>query len=189
MNSTATTAPNGSPASPWGLRLLTLGVSLGVLALLALLVWGLGRRSATVGAVPTPLRAAPQFTLGLYDRGSFSLEGARGQAVVVNFWASWCIPCEDEAPALQAASIAYRGRVQLVGVDVQDTEADARRFLQRFGVTYPNGPDRTGSISIDYGMSGVPETFFIRADGRIQRKWAGPLMPAQIETFVKELLT
>lgn len=168
---------------------MTLGVSLAVLALLVLLVWGLGRRAAAIGAVPTPLRAAPHFTLERFDGGSFSLESAGGLPVVVNFWASWCIPCEDEALALQAASTAFAGKVQFVGVDVQDTEVDGRRFLQRFGVTYPNGPDKNGSISIDYGMAGVPETFFIRADGRIQRKWAGPLAPAQIEAFVQELLT
>ena len=171
------------------MRLTALGIAVAVLALLALLVWGMGRRTATVGAVATPLRAAPEFSLPLYDLGHFALSEVRGHPVVVNFWASWCIPCEDEAPVLEAAARAYDGRVRFVGLDVQDTEQEGRRFIQRFGVTYPNGLDRTGAISIDYGMTGVPETFFIRTDGLIQRKWAGPVRPDQLEQFIQELLS
>lgn len=176
------------PVSLWAPRLLTLAVSLAVFALLALLVWGLGRRATNVGLTSTPLRDAPSFTLELLNGGSFSLAQVRGQPVIVNFWASWCIPCEDEAQVLQATSVQYRGRVQFVGVDVQDSEPDAQRFLSRFGVNYPNGRDRNGSISIDYGMAGVPETYFIQSDGRIRRKWAGPLNATQLHTFVQELL-
>lgn len=169
-------------------RILTLSVSLAVLALLALFVWGMGRRGATVGSVATPLREAPSFQLQLFDKSHFSLDAHRGTPVVVNFWASWCIPCEDEAPVLEATANRYRGRVQFIGVDVQDTDADAQRFLRRHGVTYPNGRDVSGAISIAYGMSGVPETYFIRPDGRIQRKWAGPLNASQLEGFIGEIL-
>jgi cytochrome c biogenesis protein CcmG, thiol:disulfide interchange protein DsbE len=182
----ALTVPNR--ADPRGARLLTLGITLLILALLALFVWGMGRRGATVGSVPTPLREAPAFQLTLFDKGSFSLDQARGAPVVVNFWASWCIPCEDEAPVLQSASRRFFGRAQFVGVDVQDTDIDAQRFLRQMGVTYANGRDESGKISIDYGMSGVPETYFIRADGRIQRKWAGPLTATQLESFMTEIL-
>jgi cytochrome c biogenesis protein CcmG/thiol:disulfide interchange protein DsbE len=89
---------------------------------------------------------------------------------------------------LQSAATRYQDAVRFVGVDVQDTDAEAQRFLQRFGVSYPNGRDTSGAISIDYGMSGVPETYFIRADGQIQRKWAGPLTSAQLESFLTEVL-
>jgi cytochrome c biogenesis protein CcmG, thiol:disulfide interchange protein DsbE len=139
--------------------------------------------------VPTPLREAPGFRLTLFDQRQFSLDQAKGMPVIVNFWASWCIPCEDEATVLQSASVRNDNRIQFVGVDVQDTDSDAQRFLRRFGVTYPNGRDIDGTISIDYGMSGVPETYFIRADGRIQRKWAGPLTSAQLERFMAEVLS
>jgi cytochrome c biogenesis protein CcmG/thiol:disulfide interchange protein DsbE len=107
----------------------------------------------------------------------------RGTPVLVNFWASWCIPCEDEAPALEAAWNRYRDRVQFLGIDVQDSDTEALRFLRTFGVSYPNGRDVSGSISV-----GVPETYFIRSDGTIQRKWAGPLNASQIESFLTEIL-
>jgi cytochrome c biogenesis protein CcmG, thiol:disulfide interchange protein DsbE len=149
----------------------------------------MGRRGATVGSVPTPLREAPGFQLTLFDQRQFSLDQAKGMPHIVNFWASWCIPCEDEAPVLQSASVRNANRIQFVGVDVQDTDIDAQRFLRKFGVTYPNGRDMNGTISIDYGMSGVPETYFIRADGRIQRKWAGPLTSEQLESFIAEVLS
>jgi cytochrome c biogenesis protein CcmG, thiol:disulfide interchange protein DsbE len=178
-----------SRTDPRGARLLTLGVALVVLALLGLFVWGMGRRGATIGSVSTPLRQAPAFQLPLFDGRTFDLNEALGKPVVVNFWASWCIPCEDEAPVLQSAATQYQNRIQFVGVDVQDTDADAQRFLRRFGVSYPNGRDASGAISIDYGMSGVPETYFIRADGQIQRKWAGPLSSVQLESFLTEVLT
>jgi cytochrome c biogenesis protein CcmG/thiol:disulfide interchange protein DsbE len=108
--------------------------------------------------------------------------------VVVNFWASWCIPCEDEAPVLEQLSRRYSGRVAFVGVDVQDSDNDARAFLARYGISYPNGPDSGGAISIDYGMSGVPETYFVGPDQRIARKWAGPLDETRLTSFVEDLL-
>lgn len=183
-------AVDTSTSSPWLARIFTLGLVLGVLALLALFVWGLGRRAATnVGIVSTSLREAPIFQLDLFDGTSTSLETLGGTPVLLNFWASWCIPCEDEAPALESAAQRYRGKVQFIGVDVQDAEPEARQFLRRYGVTYANGPDRTGSISIDYGMAGVPETYFIQADGHVRRKWAGPLSSAQLDQYLTEIST
>jgi len=174
--------------SPWLARVFTLGLVLGVLALLTLFVWGLGRRSASsVGVVSTSLREAPSFQLDLFDGTRLSSESLQGSPAVLNFWASWCIPCEDEAPALESAAQRYRGKVRFVGIDVQDAEPEARQFLRRYGVTYANGQDRTGSISIDFGMAGVPETYFIQADGRIRRKWAGPLNSAQLDQFLAEI--
>jgi cytochrome c biogenesis protein CcmG/thiol:disulfide interchange protein DsbE len=161
-------------------------------ALLGLFVWGLGRRG-TVGPVSITTRPAPEFELVLFDQqsgagGRWRLSDQLDRPVVVNFWASWCIPCEDEAPVLEQAARRYRDRVAFVGVDVQDSDDNARAFLRRFGVTYPNGPDPGGEISIDYGMSGVPETYFISGDRKIVRKWAGPLDEARLTAFVEELL-
>jgi cytochrome c biogenesis protein CcmG/thiol:disulfide interchange protein DsbE len=161
-----------------------------MIALLALMVWGIGRQAAgTVGNVAVATRPARTFTLRLFDGGSFELAATRGRPVLVNFWASWCVPCEDEAATLERASRAYRDRVTFVGVDVQDTDASAREFLRRFGVTYPNGPDPGGTISVDYGMSGVPETYFLDRDGRVVRKWQGPLDDQRLRSFLDELLT
>jgi cytochrome c biogenesis protein CcmG/thiol:disulfide interchange protein DsbE len=166
---------------------------LAVLALLGLFVWGLGRRG-TVGQVPVATRPAPDFELVLFGQagsqnGSWRLSSLAGKPVVVNFWASWCLPCEDEAAVLESVARRYRDQVTFVGVDVQDTEQNARGFLQRYQVSYANGPDPSGEVSIAYGMSGVPETYFIGRDQMIIRKWAGPLDEPKLVQFLDELLS
>ena len=180
--------------SPWAPRLAALAVGLGVAALLALLVWGLGRRGS-VGQVPVAVRPAPDFELGLFSQPDGLPEASRwrlsalpDQPAVINFWASWCLPCEDEAPVLERVARRYRDRAAFIGVDVQDNETNARAFLQRFRVSYPNGPDSDGEISIAYGMSGVPETYFVSRDRQIVRKWAGPLDEARLVAFLDDLL-
>ncbi|MCC7104480.1 MAG: TlpA family protein disulfide reductase [Chloroflexi bacterium] len=191
---TSTPTAVAPPANPWIPRLTALGVALGVIALLWLLVWGLGKRAqGTVGLTPSTLRSAPPFSVALFDlpagRGqTFTLSDQLGKPVLVNFWASWCVPCEDEAPALGRAWQRYRDRVAFIGVDVQDTDQAAQAFIARLGVAYPNGMDRSGEISIAYGMTGVPESYFITPTGQIARKWAGPLNDAQLGQFLDELL-
>src|SRR4051794_1785867 len=110
-----------SATSPWAPRLAALLVGLGVVALLALFVWSLGNR-AGVGGVPVATRPAPDLSLTLFARpgvaaAPWRLADQTGQVVLINFWASWCIPCEEEAPALEAAAQRYRGRVSFLGVD------------------------------------------------------------------------
>lgn len=170
-------------------RLVALIVGVAMLALLALMIWGIGRQAAgSVGQVPVVARPAPSFSIQLFEGGTFDLSAMRGMPVFVNFWASWCIPCEEEAPTLERASRAYRDRVAFIGVDVQDTDAGAREFVRRFGVSYPNGPDPSGAISVEYGMSGVPESYFVDRDGKIVRKWQGPLDDQRLRGFLDELL-
>jgi cytochrome c biogenesis protein CcmG/thiol:disulfide interchange protein DsbE len=189
LSSQVVAAPN-----PWAARIAALIVGAGVIALLALFVWGLGRRGS-VGPVPIAAREAPDFEIVLFGQpGSLSqsdpwrLSAVPNQPVVVNFWASWCLPCEDEAPVLERVARHYQGRVAFVGVDVQDTDANARAFLERYKITFANGPDPGGDISIAYGMSGVPESYFITPDRRIVRKWAGPLDEGRLVSYVEELL-
>lgn len=179
-------------ANPWAPRFAALVVGLGVAMLLALFFWGINQRGS-VGQVSVATRPAPDFSLTLFGQpgspsGLWRLADHGGRPVVVNFWASWCIPCEDEAPLIEAVARRYQARVSFIGVDVLDTEANARGFLNRFGVTYPNGADPSGEVSIAYGMSGVPETYFIGLDGRIARKWAGPLDEARLTSFLEDLL-
>ena len=181
-----------SASSPWAPRAAALTVGLVVVLLLGLFVWGLGRRG-TVGQVPVSARPAPDFEIALFGQpgsaaGSWKLSAQPARPVVVNFWASWCLPCEDEAPVLERVARRYADRVAFVGIDVQDSDGPARAFLSRYAVTYPNGPDPSGQISVDYGMSGVPESYFITRDRRIVRKWAGPLDEARLVAFVEELL-
>lgn len=160
-------------------------VAFGVAAALLALFWfGLGRDPR---AIPSPLvgKAAPGFSLQLFDGRTVALSQFRGRPVVVNFWASWCKPCIYEAPLLQAAWERYRGRgFVLVGVNVQDTEPAARAFMQRFGFTFLNGPDRSGAIGIDYGVYGLPETFFIKPDGTILYKHIGQISE---ETLIEKI--
>jgi cytochrome c biogenesis protein CcmG/thiol:disulfide interchange protein DsbE len=140
-------------------------------------------------AAVRPGRQASPFNIKLFSDESFSLAEQRGKPVVVNFWASWCPPCREEAPALERAWKTYQTRgVAFVGIDVWDNETDARGFIKEFELTYPNGQDVTGEIAIEYGLTGVPETWFINKEGRMVRRWLGPMTDRQIASFIEEAL-
>jgi cytochrome c biogenesis protein CcmG/thiol:disulfide interchange protein DsbE len=129
-------------------------------------------------AIPTPLtgRPAPDFSLSLFDGRVVRLSDFQGKVVFLNFWASWCPPCRDEAPLLEQAWRGHKDQdIVFLGVDIQDTEEAARRFLREFAISYMNGRDPTGRIAIDYGVYGIPETFFINRQGRITYKHIGAL--------------
>ncbi|MGL6278917.1 MAG: TlpA family protein disulfide reductase [Gaiella sp.] len=145
----------------------------GVVALLGLLVWKVavgdeGGAADRLAAGETV--AAPDFTLERLDGdgGTLTLSELKGKAVVVNFWASWCIPCKDEAPVLQETWKRYRDQgLVVLGVDAQDFREDARRFVKRFGLTYPMVYDGKGSTLGKWGVTGFPETFFVDRDGNL----------------------
>ena len=155
-----------------------------VVALLGLLVWKVAKGSDNEvtgalqeGGTPT----APVFSLERLDgEGELALDSLRGKAVVLNFWASWCGPCRDEMPLLEAGWKRWQDReVAFVGIDVRDLRSDARDFLERFGVTYPNVYDGKGSMVGRYGVTGYPETYFIDARGRVVYRIAGAVADAQ----------
>jgi cytochrome c biogenesis protein CcmG/thiol:disulfide interchange protein DsbE len=158
-----------------------------LVSLLALFAWGLTRDPKRI---PTPLigKEASPFTLALFDGGTFRLAEQQGQVVVLNVWASWCYPaCWNEAPGLEAAWRQYRDQgVMVVGLNYQDREADARAFIQRFGQTFPNGPDQGSKIAIAYGVYGVPETFFIDHAGRIYAKHIGEISGEMLDAKIHE---
>lgn len=156
--------------------------------LLALLAYGF---TTNPRDIPSPLlgRPAAPFSLPLFDGGRFALEDHRGKVLVINFWASWCVPCREEAPLLEAAWRAYRGRgVAFVGVNVQDSEPAARRFVEEFGLTFPNGRDPGGRLAIDYGVYGIPELFFVGRDGQITYKHIGVIGESMMVAKIQEAL-
>lgn len=177
------------PASILTWRRLRWLLPLSALPLLALLAYGF---RTDPRAIPSPLveRPAPAFSLPRLDGGGqVSLADFKGQVVVVNFWASWCYPaCYDEAPVLEAGWQTWQRRgVVIVGVNMQDTDAKAKEFVDRFRLTFPNVVDRTGSTAIDYGVYGVPETFFIDRHGRIVKKHVGAVTPQVFEETLRAL--
>lgn len=182
------TVPQARRRALWN----TLGLLAGVAVLVAagVAMWGPGHgATAQPSGRPLPGQPAPDFTLTLLDGSTFSLSGQRGQVVVLNFWASWCPPCEVEAPDFRAVWDEYREKgVVFVGVAYKDEEAAVRDFLTRHNLTYLVGLDLAGRIAGLYGITGVPETFVVDAEGRVARFYIGPVTADQLRAVLGGLL-
>ena len=156
-----------------------------ILALLGLLAWGL--RKTQAGQVQTGM--APDFTLTSFSGETLTLSELRGQVVVINFWASWCPPCREEAPYLEQTWRKYKDQgVVFIGVDYVDTEKEALAYIEEFDITYFNGPDLRTRISQAYNMQGVPETFYIAKNGELSGLKIGPLVPPELDQKIEALL-
>lgn len=133
--------------------------------------------------------AAPDFAFTTFDGQQISLADLKGQGVVLNFWASWCDPCREEAALLQAASVREaKNNVAFVGLDYLDQEPAAKAYLKEYGITYPSGPDLQSAAARRYGISGVPETFFIDPQGNIAEVVIGPISDeARLESLLQEV--
>ncbi|NPV56281.1 MAG: redoxin domain-containing protein [Anaerolineae bacterium] len=140
---------------------------------LALIAWGL--RNAQAGPV-TVGEPAPDFEFVTFDGQALTHADMQGKVIVVNFWASWCQPCEQEAAELEEAWQQYQpsNQVLFLGIDYVDTEDEARLYLQKFDITYPNGPDLRSNTSKVFRIRGVPETYFIDRTGRLAYIQVGP---------------
>ena len=168
---------------------------IGLLGLLVMVGVTLNKRQQ--GTVQ-PGDIIPDFTLPLFSgyeyagRSEIKLSELRGKVVVLNFWASWCKPCEQEAAELQQAWEYYQPTEQVVflGVDYVDTEPEARVYLQKYGISYPNGPDMATRISQLFRTTGVPETYFIDKTGVLRYVQVGPFSSlAQIQAQIEQLLS
>ena len=142
--------------------------------------------SALIGH-PAPQTALPALE-GLVREGAavpgFDPSALKGKVSVVNVWASWCVPCHEEAPLLTA--LAADKRLQLVGINYKDAPDNARRFLGRYGNPFRMvGVDGNGRGAIEWGVYGVPETFVVGRDGTIRYKMVGPVTPANIDSVLK----
>jgi cytochrome c biogenesis protein CcmG/thiol:disulfide interchange protein DsbE len=191
---TPTTPPAAEPApAKKGLRLTTVLMWLAIIALLALLGWGLLNVNSTR---PEAGAEAPPFTVQFFDGYEWqdkpvaTLEEMRGQVVVLNFWASWCVECRYETDALEQAWQRYRDDgVVFLGVAYADVEPNSLAYMEEFGVTFPHAPDLGTDISQTYEITGVPETFFIDRNGTIAHVQIGPLSEQTIDEVVGRLLT
>ncbi len=193
-------AEPAEPRSRWFLA-LKLSALAAVVGLLGLLVWATlaaGRGSSLVARIAAGKKpAAPAFNLGVLwahsetwppaletaiADGKLDLRELRGHPVALNFWASWCIPCRQEAPILHASALRHRGRVVFVGVDVKDLSGDARGFARKYQVNYVSVRDGSGDKTWNsYGLTGVPETYFINAQGRIVAHIPGAVSAETLE--------
>jgi cytochrome c biogenesis protein CcmG/thiol:disulfide interchange protein DsbE len=190
---TDSTTPAPRRGVPLWAQILIWVFLIGLLAIVAM-----GLRRAQQGTVQ-PGQKIESFTLPLYSgyeldgKNEVRLEDLRGKVVVLNFWASWCKPCEQEAAEMQQAWQEYEptGKVVFLGADYVDTEPNARVYLKKFGITYANGPDLATKISQYFRIKGVPETYFIDQEGVLRYVQVGPFtsvdqIRSQIDTLLNE---
>ena len=158
-----------------------LGVTIFILAMVML---ALQPKSVLVVGDPSP-----DFSVSTFEEADWSLAAYRGQVVALNFWASWCTSCREEAADLERVWQDYRDKgVVFIGVTVKDNPAKSMEYNQEFNVTYPTGPDPQEKISRSYGVTGVPETFLIARDGTLARKFIGPVNEVTLKTALDGLL-
>lgn len=140
--------------------------------------------------VQSPLlgKPAPSFELPLLDGGTITSEELVGEPYIVNFWASWCVPCRDEAPILQAFHERWADDgVQLLGVVYQDTESKAAEFRDEFGLTFPQALDPGGRTAIDHGVFGIPETYVVDQRGIVMAKLIGAVGPTTLDDVLAQI--
>ena len=145
-------------------------------------------RSTSGALVEVSHKPAPDFSLPdiAVPARLISLAHAEGRPMVLNFWASWCVPCRTEMPLLEKANREWRGRIEFIGIDTNDTKGEALAILARVQVTYPSAFDPTGTLAQTYGLYGLPVTVFISANGRIQGRHIGELYAVTLQAALSQ---
>jgi cytochrome c biogenesis protein CcmG, thiol:disulfide interchange protein DsbE len=171
---------------------LTTAASAGLLILLFARLVSASQNAAAVSDFPLIGHTAPDFTITVWNGTTgqkVHLAALKGKPVVVNFWASTCIPCQDESKILTDGAKKYGPQgVMFVGVDSEDAAPEGTAFLKQYGITYPTGADTTGSIAVAYGVTGVPETVFIDRNGVVTDKFGGALTAHLLDERVAPIL-
>ncbi len=160
-----------------------------IVVFIGLLAYSIFGNRETPKSSPLIGKKAPDFTLNLFDGTDLTLSELRGNTVLVNFWASWCMPCRQEARALENSWQRYKDDdVIFIGVNVWDDSSNARSYMNKFGGAYPHGIDPEEEIQVDYGVGGVPETYFIDSSGYVRNKFTGTLTEQIIDYFVTKTI-
>jgi cytochrome c biogenesis protein CcmG, thiol:disulfide interchange protein DsbE len=186
-----TTAAARRRAVPLWAQILIWGVLIALLVVLAITLKRSQQGTAQPGDRVQDFQLSTFSGYEMNGRDQVSLSDLRGKVLLINFWASWCKPCEQEAAELRTAWAHYQdtGDVIFMGVDYVDTEPEARAYLEKFDIRYPNGPDVGTRISQLFRIQGVPETYFVDKTGVLRYVQIGPFTSAdQIQSIIDPLL-
>ena len=178
-------------------RSVLIGVGVPVLLVLALFAWGVAQNEGATGRpgvndnfgeVDLTVESFADFELTTLDGDVITIADFRGKVVMVDFWSSWCAPCRAEGPVLAETYKTWRERgVEFIGVAIWDERGPVEDFIERNGIEYVNGIDPTGTISVDFGVSGIPEKFFINPDGEIVKKIVGPNTRQTLDNILTDM--
>ena len=178
-------------------RSVLIGVGVPVLLVLSLFVWGVAQNDGVAGSpgvndnfgeVSISTDPMSDFELTTLSGEVVSIADYRGKVVMVDFWSSWCVPCRVEGPILSETDLKWRGRgVEFVGIAIWDSEGPVLDFIELHGIEYVNAIDASGLTAVDFGVTGIPEKFFINTEGEIVRKVIGPNTRETLDSILTDL--
>ena len=171
-----------------GIAILILAILISLFAIF--LATGLANQASATGRSGEQLigRKAPEFSAESINGKPVSLSNYPESPIILNFWASWCPPCRDETPHFEKIWRLYKEKdVVVIGINVQDDLNSANEYISEFDVTFVNGMDKNGRIMVDYGVTGLPVTFFLDREGMIIGRWVGSIGASSLESRVEAL--
>jgi len=162
---------------------------LAIILFILVMYLALFSKNTSINISPLVGKTAPSFSLNTFDNKTIKLQNLVGKSVVLNFWSSWCIPCKDETSALNRANIRFKDSdIVFLGVNIWDDRENALTFINSYPSDYINTHDPLNEIHVNYGIQGVPETFFITKDGNILNRFQGELNDSILNYYCNQLL-